>query len=202
MARSSQPLELELFSTSKLGAPASGGHLACNPVIDLTATVGDAGSVLYVWRASDQLVSKHTERGQRAEALRWKEDGKFFLFLFLFLDSPFAHHSIGQFLAAGWSDGVVRLIGLESSKAVHHIRLCEAKAAPVKINFIAWSRNVTRRQARRPVAPRTSPSTLDSQDIRLDERERLLDLPHELTFLEVETALPKISPLPVSGGSG
>ena len=83
MARSSQPLELELFSTSKLGAPASGGHLACNPVIDLSATVGDAGSVLCVWRANDQLVSKHTERGQRAEALRWKEDGKFSCFKFI-----------------------------------------------------------------------------------------------------------------------
>ncbi|KAK4106231.1 hypothetical protein N658DRAFT_490835 [Parathielavia hyrcaniae] len=29
-----------------------------------------------------------------------------------------------------------------------------------------------------------------------------VDLPHELMFLEVETALPKLSPLPVSGGSG
>jgi len=36
----------------------------------------------------------------------------------------------------------------------------------------------------------------------LEERKDLLDLPHELKFLDVETALPKISPLPLSGGSG
>jgi anaphase-promoting complex subunit 4 len=37
----------------------------------------------------------------------------------------------------------------------------------------------------------------DSQD-----KEDVLNLPSELTFIEVDTALPKLSPLPVSGGSG
>ncbi|KAK3357076.1 anaphase-promoting complex, cyclosome, subunit 4-domain-containing protein [Lasiosphaeria hispida] len=168
--------ELSLFSSSKLSVPVLGGRLASNPVIDLTATVGDGGNVLCIWRANDQLVSKHTERNQKAEALKWKEDG--------------------QFLAAGWSDGVVRLVGLESSKAVHHIRVCDGAAA--KIDFIGWSRNVAgRRPARRGLS-----SKLQSWDILLDDKKDIQDLPHELTFLEVETALPKISPLPVSGGSG
>ncbi|KAL2125954.1 hypothetical protein VTI74DRAFT_2149 [Chaetomium olivicolor] len=35
-----------------------------------------------------------------------------------------------------------------------------------------------------------------------DSGDVAVDLPHELTFLEIETALPKLSPLPVSGGSG
>jgi len=102
----------------------------------------------------------------------------------------------GQFLAAGWTDGVVRLLGLESSKAVHHIRVCNDASSSV--NFIAWSRNVTGRRlsTARPC------SKLQSQLIALDGTKSLIDLPHELTFLEVETALPKISPLPVSGGSG
>jgi anaphase-promoting complex subunit 4 len=102
----------------------------------------------------------------------------------------------GQFLAAGWSDGVVRLAGLESSKAVHHIRVCEA--ADAKIDFIAWSRNVTgkRSPGRNPL------DALPPHGVSLDDRKSLADLPHELTFLEIETALPKISPLPVSGGSG
>ncbi|KAK0711407.1 anaphase-promoting complex, cyclosome, subunit 4-domain-containing protein [Lasiosphaeris hirsuta] len=168
--------ELSLFSSSKLSMHVSGRHLASNPVIDLTATVGDGGSVLCIWRANDQLVSKHTERNQKAEALKWKEDG--------------------QFLAAGWSDGVVRLVGLESSKAVHHIRVCDG--ASVKIDFIGWSRNVTGRTPAR----RTSSSKLQSWEICLDDKKDIRDLPHELTFLEAETALPKISPLPVSGGSG
>ncbi|KAL2024645.1 hypothetical protein VTK56DRAFT_6846 [Thermocarpiscus australiensis] len=184
---------LRLFSASTLSAPATGGHLACNPAIDLTATAGEGGAALHVWRAGDQLVSKHAERGRKLEAIRWKEDG--------------------QFLAAGWSDGVVRLMGLESSKAVHHIRVCESAVAasggaPSKIQFIAWSRNVTgdgsrrRRRARRDqlgASPETRRMMLLDGDRRGDLE---LDLPHELTFLEVETALPKLSPLPVSGGSG
>ncbi|KAK4455960.1 anaphase-promoting complex subunit 4 [Podospora aff. communis PSN243] len=168
--------KLGLFSSSKLSTPVSGGHLACNPVIDLTATVGDTGNVLFVWRANDQLVSKHAERNQKALAVKWKQDG--------------------QFLAVGWSDGVVRLAGLESSKAVHHIRVCDA--ADAKIDFIAWSRNVIGKRS----AGRNPLGALPSHDVSLDDRKSLADLPHELTFLEIETALPKISPLPVSGGSG
>jgi len=104
--------------------------------------------------------------------------------------------STGQFLAAGWSDGVVRLVGLESSKAVHHIRVGNGAAS--KIEYIAWSRNQTRRRSAEP----SSTSQLPSRNILLDEEKDLLDLPHELEFLDVETALPKLSPLPVSGGSG
>jgi anaphase-promoting complex subunit 4 len=91
---------------------------------------------------------------------------------------------------------VVRLAGLESSKALHHIKVCEPGGA--EIDFVAWSSNLTGKVA----AARNRPSTVSSHDISLDDDKSLLDLPHELTFLEVETALPKLSPLPVSGGSG
>ena len=91
----------------------------------------------------------------------------------------------------------MRLVGLESSKAVYHIRVCEAGSS-AKVDFIAWSRNAMgRRSTARPSSDR-----LTARDIFPDEKRNLLDLPHELTFLEIETALPKISPLPVSGGSG
>jgi anaphase-promoting complex subunit 4 len=83
--------KLGLFSSSKLSTPVSGGHLACNPVIDLTATVGDAGNVLFVWRANDQLVSKHTERNQKALAVKWKEDGGVSLPFFFSLCAPCLH---------------------------------------------------------------------------------------------------------------
>ncbi|KAK4235496.1 anaphase-promoting complex subunit 4 [Achaetomium macrosporum] len=176
--------KLQLFGSTALSSPVTGGHIACNPAIDLTATVGEADTTLYVWRAGDQLVSKHVERGKRVEAVRWKEDG--------------------QFLAAGWSDGVVRLMGLESSKTVHHIRVCEAvqAASASKIKFIAWSRNVTgegRWRRREGKSRRREKGILLDADRTSDV---VVDLPHELTFLEVETALPKLSPLPVSGGSG
>ncbi|KAK1781007.1 anaphase-promoting complex, cyclosome, subunit 4-domain-containing protein [Copromyces sp. CBS 386.78] len=173
--------QLQLFSSSTLSVPVSGKLIACNPVIDLTATVGDV-NVIYVWRGSNQLVSKHTERNQKVDAIKWKEDG--------------------QFLAAGWSDGVVRLIGLESNKAVHHIRVAASRdGQPSKIEFIAWARNEIDRQSHTGRKHDGLPD-LPWRELVPDEKKHVLDLPHELTFLEVETALPKISPLPLSGGTG
>jgi len=68
--------ELPLLSASKLSAPVvSGGRLACNPVIDLTASVSDGGNTVCIWRPNDQLVVGHTERNLKADVLRWKEDG-------------------------------------------------------------------------------------------------------------------------------
>ena len=80
--------KLRLFSATALSAPVTGGHIACNPAIDLTATAGEANSTLHVWRANDQLVSKHTERGRKVEAIRWKEDGVSVFFFFFFLFFP------------------------------------------------------------------------------------------------------------------
>lgn len=94
MATHPAPLaKLPLLGTTALSSPAAAGHLACNPAIDLTATVGEAGAALLVWRAGDQgLVSKCVERGRTVDALAWKADGKwlclvsflpFFLFCFV-----------------------------------------------------------------------------------------------------------------------
>lgn len=90
----------------------------------------------------------------------------------------------------------MRLVGLESSKAVHHIRV--TADSTFKTEFIAWSRNLTRNRSglSRPL------NQLVSQGGLLDEQKHPLDLPHDLEFVEIETALPKLSPLPVSGGTG
>jgi len=78
--RGSMPPELRLLGATTLSSPAAGGHLACNPVMDLTATAGDGGTALHVWRAGDQLVSKIGEKGARVEGVRWKADGMFLSF--------------------------------------------------------------------------------------------------------------------------
>ncbi|KAL2181428.1 anaphase-promoting complex, cyclosome, subunit 4-domain-containing protein [Thermothelomyces heterothallicus CBS 202.75] len=184
--------ELPLLGTTALPAPATGSHLACNPVIALAVTVGEAGAALHVWRAGDQgLVSKHLERGGRkVEAIAWREDG--------------------QVLAAGWSDGVVRLMGLEGGKAVHQIRVSDecrgsgdGAADGGRIVFIAWRRNVTAEGRRRRGKGDGQVGT-DERRILLDgERtgDVAVDLPRELIFLEAETALPKLSPLPAGGAA-
>jgi anaphase-promoting complex subunit 4 len=101
----------------------------------------------------------------------------------------------------GWSDGVVRLLGLENSKAVHQIPVCGA--GKTKITCIGWARN---HAGKRPVASTKDAASawhsLSLQGLNVNEKQGTLDLPRELAFLEVETALPKLSPLPASGGSG
>ncbi len=67
---------LTLNSQSLLPAPVSSGLLACCPTIDLSATVSDDEDVLYIRRSDGELVSKHTERGRKVQALRWKADGR------------------------------------------------------------------------------------------------------------------------------
>ncbi|KAB5570611.1 anaphase-promoting complex, cyclosome, subunit 4-domain-containing protein [Coniochaeta sp. 2T2.1] len=175
-----QGLELQLFSESSLSHPVSARLLACNPTVDLLATGSDA-NVLNIWRAHGQLVAKHVERTNKLEALRWKPDG--------------------QFLAAGWSDGVLRLVGFENAKASHQIAIADKGQS--RFAYIAWSRNRIAKRGRNGSSSDTSSwARLLNEEADSRDKEGVLDLPTELTFIEVDTALPKLSPLPLSGGSG
>ncbi|OAA68133.1 anaphase-promoting complex component cut20 [Niveomyces insectorum RCEF 264] len=160
------------FSQSIFNPPADRPELvAACPTIDLTAAVG-GGNVVYVRRRGGETVSKLTERNKEVQALAWRADG--------------------QYLAVAWSDGVVRLVGLESPKAVHQIRLFEG--APSSITCTSWSKNlVGSREA-------WQSHLLDAHGG--GQSGELLDLPRALMFLEVEDDLPELLPLPVSGGSG
>jgi anaphase-promoting complex subunit 4 len=108
---------------------------------------------------------------------------------------------IGEYLAVAWSDGVVRVLGLEGGKPVHHLRVSDGGEGG-KIEFLAWSRNFTEESRRR----RKSGSRGGQERQMMLEGEKsgdlTADLPRELAFLEVETALPKLPPLPASGTSG
>ncbi|KAI1340471.1 anaphase-promoting complex, cyclosome, subunit 4-domain-containing protein [Xylariaceae sp. FL0016] len=175
-----QPIELKLFSESRLEPKPRGGLLTYNPNIELFAGAA-GGKTLQIWRSNGQIVMKSTQRSERenVDAIRWRADG--------------------QFLAVAWSDGVVRLMGLETNKAVHQMKLCEPGNS--KVTYIGWARNNVGNR------PNTSPSVstwqqLACQGLDPSSTKAAVDLPRELRFLEIETALPKISPLPASGGSG
>ncbi|KAI0480532.1 anaphase-promoting complex component Cut20/Apc4 [Xylariaceae sp. FL0804] len=180
-----EPIELKLSSEARLDPRPQRGLLTHNPSIELFA--GAAGAkTLQIWRSNGQVVAKSSQRGDReaVEAVRWKPDG--------------------QFLAVGWSDGVVRLMGLETNKAVHQMAVCEPGKS--KITCIGWARN---KAGRRPDTEAMSSTTTAWEQLAAahgleadGEKSAAVDLPRELTFLEIETALPKISPLPASGGSG
>ncbi|KAK6218723.1 hypothetical protein LQW54_002646 [Pestalotiopsis sp. IQ-011] len=176
-----EPVVLQQLSDTRLDPKPYGGLLTCNPGIELFARAAGP-KTLEIWRSNGQTVVQTSQKGAKetVDALRWKTDG--------------------EFLAVGWSDGVVRLMGLEGSKAVHLISVCQAGKA--KITCIGWARNRTGRRGPQPAKPGTPWETLSLDGLKISENDKKSDLPRELTFLEVETALPKLSPLPASGGFG
>lgn len=94
----------------------------------------------------------------------------------------------------------MRLMGLENSKAVHLISVCQPDET--KITCIGWARNRTGKRATESAKSGTTWESLSLEGLSLGEKSHKPDLPRELTFLEVETALPKLSPLPATGGFG
>lgn len=179
MTESSHPMAstttgVQLFSQSFFSPPVDSARLvAACPTIDLTAASGDGG-VVYVRRRGGEVVSKLAERNKQVQAVAWKADG--------------------QYLAVAWSDGVVRLAGLESPKALHQIRLFEGDTKPSTITFISWVKNL--------VGVPESWHTSLLENLGDGDRKEMQDLPRTLMFLEIEDDLPKLPPLPVSGGSG
>ncbi|KAF4983886.1 hypothetical protein FZEAL_827 [Fusarium zealandicum] len=180
-----QENQLVLFSETEYQDRAPSTYPVSCPTLDLSATWDPSDKNLLVYRPPGQVVSKiHQvgapgEKAPETQAVTWRSDG--------------------QFLAVGWSDGFVRLMGLENNKAAHHIKVGESPGT--KITHIGWaSSKITDKRSN--AVPRALKNGL-VQEEPLSGDGIPLDLPRELTFLEVDTALPKISPLPGgSAGSG
>ncbi|KAF4123247.1 anaphase-promoting complex subunit 4 [Geosmithia morbida] len=172
--------QLTFLSETEFDSKVPDGFPVSCPTLDLSATRESGRKNVLILRPPSQTVSRIHQLGSKAPeplAVAWKTDD--------------------QFLAVGWSDGVVRLMGLENNKAVHHIEICP-QSSDAKITHISWS--CTRISD--PTHAQTKTSALDVSPPELGGRP-LADLPRELTFLEIDTALPKISPLPgSSAGSG
>ncbi|KAL0931684.1 anaphase-promoting complex component cut20 apc4 [Colletotrichum truncatum] len=181
---------LQLYSETRYDHRVADGFPSSNPAVDLSVSWDASGKNLLVYRPKDQVVSKihqFAKPGESApvpQAVRWKPDG--------------------QFLAVGWSDGYVRLMGLENNKAAHHIRVGGDSTTAPRITHIGWSRNVVGKiQASHQQTGPQVWKKLIPEEWDLPGKPAPLDLPRELAFLEVDSALPKISPLPTaSAGSG
>ncbi|KXH66934.1 anaphase-promoting complex component Cut20/Apc4 [Colletotrichum salicis] len=185
-----ETIQLRHYSDTKFDHRVVEGFPCSNPTVDLSVSWDAQGKNLLIYRPREHVVSKihqFAKPGQQApepQAVRWKPDG--------------------QFLAVGWSDGYVRLMGLENNKAAHHIRVCGDDTAAPNITHIGWSRNIVGRSQKQARQPPAQPwQKLMSEELNLPGSPAPLDLPRELTFLEVDSALPKISPLPSSSaGAG
>lgn len=90
-------------------------------------------------------------------------------------------------------------MGLENNKAAHHIDIGDSTKA--QITHIGWASNSIVRPSSNAVTRVLEEGF--TQDTPLDGDALPMDLPHNLAFLEIDTALPKISPLPAgSAGAG
>lgn len=109
----------------------------------------------------------------------------------------------------------MRLLEVEKTKVVHRLNVVPQgpdQDAPA-ITSIAWARNLTGKHhfGQDGTTPPSRYHDLAADDgLELGDAGAssggggggVLDLPHALTFLEIDASLPKISPLPVSGGTG
>ncbi|KFG80853.1 putative anaphase-promoting complex component Cut20/Apc4 [Metarhizium anisopliae] len=174
-----QRKQLSLYSETDLESKAPVGFPSSCPTLDLSTTWDAADKNLFIYRPPCQAVSKIHQAGapgtQLSEVVTvtWKPDG--------------------QFLAVGWSDGVVRLMGLETNKAAHHIPVCRGTA---NISHIGWATCNVASKSPGDLLIQSKDGILTNTTTSDDNLPP--NLPQELTFLEVDTALPKISPLPTS----
>lgn len=179
---STEQKRLVLYSETIFESKAPSNFPLSCPSLNLSTTWDAAGRNLFVYRPPAQAVSKIHQVGvpgskaPEAVTVTWKPDG--------------------QYLAVGWSDGIVRLMGLENNKAAHHISVCPDDNT--RISHIGWaSCNIANKSAGFP--SRVKDGIV--KELTASDDNMPLNLPQELTFLEVDTALPKISPLP-TGSAG
>ncbi len=109
---------------------------------------------------------------------------------------------VGHLLAIACTDNVVRLISAFSGKTVHQLSVSQSTA---KVSCLDWAINFTNSVATQQQL------TEAGQNVSLDDLLSLnadiptilkskANLPKELTLIDVETSLPKLSTLPATGG--
>jgi anaphase-promoting complex subunit 4 len=104
-------------------------------------------------------------------------------------------------LAVACSDGVLRLVGAESSKNVHQI--ATAAQGAEGITCLGWVSNITGKKSVPRIELKDDLSWKDLLEGSLDEHEGQapLNLPRELSLIDIESSMPKLSPLPAGGTS-
>ncbi len=190
--------ELKIVSEKALYNTANPHLLAYCPSMELLA-LGSTDQQVLLFRLNGQRVWGVTQKAgsPKVERICWKPNGMVSTLLWGFN----AHFSVGQLLAVAWNDGIVRLVGAESSKTIHQISTVTQRATG--ITCLGWASNFT---VKRTVgAGQGKGGRLWSELIeeKLDEQEgrASLDLPRDLSLIDIESSLPKLSVLPAGSTS-
>jgi anaphase-promoting complex subunit 4 len=94
----------------------------------------------------------------------------------------------------------VRLVGAESSKIVHQFNTGDQVSG---VTCVGWAANFTRKtssSARSPKPPESWEAFL-AEGRMLSDDATSLDLPRDLSLIDIETSLPKLSVLAAGGSS-
>jgi anaphase-promoting complex subunit 4 len=100
-----------------------------------------------------------------------------------------------------WSDGVVRLVGAESSKNVHQIAIGPHGATG--ITCLGWASNFISKRSTGVGHFKDGSSWQNVFEETIDgngDRDTL-DLPRDLALIDIESSLPKLSILPAGSTS-
>jgi len=113
-------------------------------------------------------------------------------------DVEIANLRLGKLLAIAWSDGSVRLVGAESSKIVHQFTTGDQVSG---ITCMGWSSNLMRKTANAVSSQERAESWEELLKQDAASNKSSLDLPQDLSLIDIETSLPKLSVLPSGGNS-
>ncbi|PBP26569.1 anaphase-promoting complex component Cut20/Apc4 [Diplocarpon rosae] len=170
----------QILSEKTLHQAANPGLITYCPSMDLVALV-TADQQVFIYRLNGQRVYGAIQKADDlgVQSIRWKPNG--------------------QLLAIAWSDGSVRLVSPESSKIVLQFSTGEGIE---DVTCMGWATNSIRRSGSSSFnAGVKSLDALPSADRNLSGVRVLNDLPRDLSLIDVEISLPKLSVLAAGGNS-
>ncbi|KAH8665010.1 anaphase-promoting complex, cyclosome, subunit 4-domain-containing protein [Tricladium varicosporioides] len=171
------PLPLKTLSEKTLHQTADPRLTAYCPSMDLVA-LGTTDQQVLIYRLNGQRVYGATQKNSklRVNSIKWKPNG--------------------QLLAVAWNDGSVRLVGAESGKIVHQFSTGDAVT---EITCMGWSSNLTNKTSNSQREDTIWNDLLNS-DSGASDNSLFLNLPRDLSLIDIERSLPKLSLL-AAGGS-
>ncbi|KAM3077296.1 hypothetical protein ACMFMG_006647 [Clarireedia jacksonii] len=175
---------LELLGEKTLHQTIDPALIAYCPSMDLIA-LGSTDQQVLIYRLNGQRVYGAAQKINtlQVQQISWKPNG--------------------QLLAIAWNDGSVRLVGAESSKIVHQFSAASDGQKISGITCMGWKSNSIGKNTtqKSPKADTSTWEDLAKMESNLSDRESFLNLPRDLSLLDIEPSLPKLSVLPGGGTS-
>ncbi|KAH7418296.1 anaphase-promoting complex, cyclosome, subunit 4-domain-containing protein [Cadophora sp. MPI-SDFR-AT-0126] len=171
---------MALSAKKTLHHAADPGLITYCPSMDLLALVTTDQQV-FIYRLNGQRVYGAVQKTDKlgVESIRWKPNG--------------------QLLAIAWNDGSVRLVSAESSKIVLQFSAGDNVGG---VTCMSWAANTMHRSSSSSSKKKVeSWASFLATDGDLSDEKAPLDLPQDLSLIDIEISLPKLSVLAAVGNS-